>query len=43
MCGVYPFGLLTFKTPGKHTLSVRLVDTKKDKASLESIRLTPAE
>ncbi len=39
----YPFGLLTFRTVGKHTVAVRLVDDKKEKASLEAIRLTRAE
>jgi alpha-L-fucosidase len=38
-----PMGLLTFKQPGKHTITVTLVDGKRDKTSLESIRLTPAE
>ncbi len=39
----YPFGLLTFKTPGKHTIAVALVEGAPEKASLEAIRLTPAE
>jgi alpha-L-fucosidase len=39
----YPFGLLTFNKPGKHTVTVTLVDGAPDKASLESIRLSPAE
>ncbi|MEI8372537.1 MAG: alpha-L-fucosidase [Planctomycetota bacterium] len=39
----YPFGLLTFNQPGKHTITVVLVDGKRNKASLESIRLSPAE
>jgi len=38
-----PFGLLTFKQPGKHTIAVSLVDGSRDKTSLESIRLSPAE
>jgi len=38
-----PFGLLTFKQPGKHTIAVSLVDGDRDKTSLESIRLSPAE
>jgi len=39
----YPFGLLTFNKPGKHTVEVSLVAGDSDKASLESIRLSPAE
>jgi alpha-L-fucosidase len=39
----YPFGLLTFKTAGKHTVAVRLVEEKREQASLESIRLMRAE
>lgn len=39
----YPFGLLTFKAPGRHTIAVSLVEGPKDKASLTAIRLTPAE
>jgi alpha-L-fucosidase len=39
----YPFGLLTFKKAGKHTITVSPAQDKADKASLESIRLTPAE
>ena len=39
----YPFGLLTFNKPGKHTVTVTLVDGTPDKASLESIRLSPSE
>jgi alpha-L-fucosidase len=38
-----PFGLLTFKTAGKHSVTVTLVDGARDKTSLESIRLSPAE
>jgi alpha-L-fucosidase len=38
-----PFGLLTFKTPGKHTIAVSLVDGNREKTSLESLRLAPAE
>jgi alpha-L-fucosidase len=38
-----PFGLLTFKQPGKHTIAVSLVDGARDKTSLEAIRLSPAE
>lgn len=39
----YPFGLLTFSKPGKHTLAVSFVEGDRNKASLESIRLSPAE
>jgi alpha-L-fucosidase len=39
----FPFGLLTFKTPGKHTIAVSLVAGAPDKASLHAVRLSPAE
>ncbi len=39
----HPFGLLTFRTAGKHTLTVSLVAGPRDKASLEAIRLSPTE
>lgn len=39
----HPFGLLTFKTPGQHTIAVSLVDGPRDKASLQAIRLSPVE
>ena len=39
----YPFGLLTFSKPGPHTLSVSFVEGDRDKASLESVRLIPAD
>jgi alpha-L-fucosidase len=39
----HPFGLITFKTPGQHTIAVSLVDGPRDKASLQSIRLSAAE
>jgi alpha-L-fucosidase len=39
----YPFGLLPFKSPGRHTITVSLVDGPRDKASLQFIRLSPAE
>jgi alpha-L-fucosidase len=39
----FPFGLLTFKTPGKHTIAVSLVAGPPDKASLHAVRLSPAE
>jgi alpha-L-fucosidase len=38
----YPFGILTFKQPGKHRIMVRLVEGDPVKSSLKSIRLTPA-
>ena len=37
----YPFSLLTFNKSGRHT--VTLVDGNRDKTSLESFRLSPAE
>lgn len=39
----YPFGLLSFRQPGKHTIAVSLVSGVPDKASLSAIRLTRAE
>ncbi len=39
----YPFGLLRFNAPGKHTIAVALVEGDREKASLESVRLAPAE
>lgn len=39
----YPFGLLTFNKPGKHTITVSLVDGNREKASLEAVQLSPAE
>ena len=39
----YPFGLLSFKTPGKHTITVSLAKGDANKASLKAVRLTPAE
>jgi alpha-L-fucosidase len=39
----HAFGLLTFKTPGQHTIAVSLVDGFRDKASLQSIRLSPVQ
>ena len=39
----HPFGLLTFKTPGQHTIAVSLVDGPREKASLQAIRLSPVE
>jgi hypothetical protein len=35
--------LLTFKTTGRHTIAVSLVDGPADKASLQAIRLSPVE
>ncbi|MCX7006326.1 MAG: alpha-L-fucosidase, partial [Kiritimatiellaeota bacterium] len=37
-----PMGLLTFKKPGQHTVTVSLVEGS-DKTSLEALRLNPAE
>jgi alpha-L-fucosidase len=39
----YPFGLLTFKRPGRHTFAVTLVDGDREKTSLVAAKLTPAE
>ena len=39
----YPFGLLRFQTAGRHTIRLGLADLTQSQASLESIRLTPAE
>ena len=39
----HTFGLLTFKTTGRHTIAVSLVDGPADKASLQAIRLSPVE
>jgi alpha-L-fucosidase len=36
-----PFGILSFKTAGKHQISVRLVDGNRKLTSLEAISLTP--
>ncbi|WP_276166050.1 alpha-L-fucosidase [Zobellia alginiliquefaciens] len=37
----YEMGLLKFNKPGKHTISVSLIDGEKSIASLKEIRLTP--
>ncbi len=37
----YEMGLLKFNTPGKHTITVSLVDGNRKGASLKEIRLTP--
>jgi alpha-L-fucosidase len=37
----YPYGILNFKTPGKHQLVVSLVEGNRIATSLKSIRLTP--
>ncbi|MBT2161520.1 alpha-L-fucosidase [Zobellia barbeyronii] len=37
----YEMGLIKFNKPGKHTITVSLVDGKKSNASLKEIRLTP--
>lgn len=39
----YPFGLLTFKKPGKHTLTVSLVEGDRAKASLRALQASPTE
>jgi len=39
----HPFGILTFEKPGKHTISVGLVEGDPEKASVASIRLRPAQ
>jgi len=36
----WPFGLLEFKTSGRHKVTVSLVDGNREKASLETLRLT---
>jgi len=37
----YPFGILEFKTSGRHTIAVSLIDGSREKSSLKSIRLSP--
>jgi alpha-L-fucosidase len=37
----YPFGILEFKTPGRHTVAVSLVEGAQEKSSLKSVRLSP--
>lgn len=39
----YPFGLLSFSRAGKHTLTVSLIDGKRDKASLSAVNISPIE
>jgi alpha-L-fucosidase len=39
----YPFGLLSFATAGKHTLTVSLIDGDRAKASLSAVRVSPME
>jgi alpha-L-fucosidase len=39
----HTFGLLTFKTAGRHTIAVSLVDGPRDQASLQAICLRPVE
>ena len=39
----YPFGLLTFRSPGQRTITVTLVDGDREQASLEAVRLSPVE
>jgi alpha-L-fucosidase len=38
----YPFGILRFKTPGSHSITVSLVDGDPELISLKSIGLSPA-
>lgn len=38
-----PMGLLTFHKPGRHTIAVSLVEGNREQASLEAVRLSPAE
>jgi alpha-L-fucosidase len=37
----YPMGIVEFKTPGTHTLSVSLVDGDRETSSLEAARIRP--
>ena len=39
----YPMGIIEFKTAGKHTITVSLVDGDNESASLESVVITPVE
>ncbi len=39
----YPFGRLVFAKPGKHTLTVSLVDGDRAQASLSALRIHPME
>jgi len=41
--GFHPFGWVSFKTAGKKTLTVSLLEGKFEKESLQGIRLTPVE
>jgi hypothetical protein len=37
----YPMGIIEFKTDGKHTISVNLVEGNPETSSLESIKIVP--
>ncbi len=39
----FPFGLLHFSRPGRHTVTVALADGIRDRISLSAVRFTPAE
>ena len=39
----YEMGLLKFEKPGKHTITVSLIDGNRKGTSLKEIRLTPEE
>ena len=39
----YPIGVIEFKAPGKHKISVSLVEGKRETASLASLHLQPVE
>jgi alpha-L-fucosidase len=38
----YPMGILEFKKPGKHVVTVKLIEGDPDTSSLESVKITPA-
>ena len=37
----YPMGIVEFKSAGKHTISVSLVDGNREISSLEAVRIRP--
>ena len=39
----FEMGLLEFKKPGKHKITVRFIEGKNESASLKTIKLTPLE
>ncbi len=39
----YPMGIIEFKTPGKHSVKVSLVDGNPETSSLEAIRIRPIQ